>query len=129
MGGAPYLRVFTGEQLQALALVFLKLRAAAYHNIGLVFFGLYCLLVGILILKSTFLPRVLGALMALAGLSYVVFLSPALARSLQPYILVFPAVGQISLTLWLLVIGVNVQRWTGQANAAGYSQPQRTMHP
>ena len=123
------MRVFTGEQLQALALVFLKLRAAAYHNIGLVFFGLYCLLVGILILKSTFLPRVLGALMALAGLSYVVFLSPALARSLQPYILVFPAVGQISLTLWLLVIGVNVQRWTGQANAAGYSQPQRTMHP
>ena len=63
LGGAPYLSVFTVEQLQALALVFLKLRAAAYHNIGLVFFGLYLLLVGILILRSTFLPRILGVLM------------------------------------------------------------------
>jgi len=118
LGGAPYLRVFTVEQLQALALVFLRLRAAAYHNIGLVFFGLYCLLVGILILRSTFLPRILGVLMVLAGLSHVPFLSPPLARSLQPYILVFPAVGQISLTLWLLVMGVNVQRWKEQASVA-----------
>jgi hypothetical protein len=118
LGGARYLSVFTVEQLQALALVFLKLRAAAYHNIGLVFFGLYCLLVGILILRSTFLPRILGVLLVLAGLSYVLFLSPPLVRSLQPYILVFPGVGQISLTLWLLVIGVNEQRWKGQASAA-----------
>jgi hypothetical protein len=116
LGGAPYLKVLTVEQLQALALVFLRLRAAAYHNIGLVFFGLYCLLVGILILRSTFLPRILGVLMVLAGLSYVLFLSPPFARSLQPYILVFPGVGQISLTLWLLVIGVNVQRWKAQVS-------------
>jgi hypothetical protein len=117
LGGAAYLRVFTVEQLQALALVFLRLRAAAYHNIGLVFFGLYCLLVGILILRSTFLPRILGVLMALAGLSYVLFLSPPLVQSLQPYVLVFPGVGQISLCLWLLVIGVNAQRWK-EASAA-----------
>ena len=116
LGGASYLSVFTVEQLQALALVFLRLRAAAYHNIGLVFLGLYCLLVGILTLRSTFLPRILGVLMVLAGLSYVLFLSPPLVRSLQPYILVFPAVGQISLTLWLLVMGVNVQRWKEQAS-------------
>jgi hypothetical protein len=115
LGGAPYVSVFTVEQLQALALVFLRLRAAAYHNIGLVFFGLYCLLVGILILRSAFLPRILGVLMGLAGLSYVLFLSPPLARSLQPYILVFPGVGQIALTLWLLVMGVNDQRWKEQA--------------
>ena len=119
LGGARYLNVFTVEQLQALALVFLRLRAAAYHNIGLVFFGLYCLLVGILILRSTFLPRILGVLMVLAGLSYVLFLSPPLVRSLQPYILVFPGVGQIALTLWLLGIGVNAQRWTTQAGPAG----------
>jgi hypothetical protein len=118
LGAAPYLSVFTKEQLQALALVFLRLRAAAYHSIGLVFFGLYCLLVGILILRSTFLPRILGVLMVLGGLSYVLFLSPPLVGSLQPYILIFPAVGQISLTLWLLAIGVNVQRWKEQASAA-----------
>jgi uncharacterized membrane protein YozB (DUF420 family) len=82
---------------------------------------LYCLLVGILILRSTFLPRILGVLMVLGGLSYVLFLSPPLARSLQPYILVFPGVGQISLTLWLLVMGVNAERWKEQASAAGES--------
>lgn len=119
LGGAPYLNVFSVEQLQTLALVFLRLRAAAYHNIGLVFFGGYCLLVGILILKSIFLPRIIGVLMVLAGLSYVPFLWPPLARSLQPYILFFPAVGQISLTLWLLVMGVNVQRWREQASRLG----------
>lgn len=119
LGGGPYLSVFTVEQLQALALVFLKLRAAAYHNIGLVFFGFYLLLVGILILRSTFLPRILGVLMVLAGLSYVPFLSPPLVHSLQPYILVFPGVGQISLCLWLLVMGVNAHRWKEQVGAAG----------
>ena len=119
LGKSAYLSVFTLEQLQALALVFLRLRAAAYHNIGLVFFGLYLLLVGVLILRSTFLPRILGVLMALAGLSYVPFLSPPLVQSLQPYILVFPAVGQISLCVWLLVMGVNVHRWEEQARAAG----------
>jgi len=102
--------------------------SAACHNIGLVFFGLYRLLVGILILRSTFLPRILGVLMVLAGLSYVLFLSPPLARSLQPYILVFPGVGQISLTLWLLVFGVNEQRWKEQASAAGDWRSQRALH-
>lgn len=117
LGRGSYLSVFTAEQLQALALVFLKMRAAAYHNIGLVFFGLYLLLVGVLILRSTFLPRILGVLMVLAGLSYVPFLSPQLARSLQPYILFFPGVGQISLCLWLVVMGLNAQRWKEQVAA------------
>jgi hypothetical protein len=117
LGGTLYLRAFNAEQLQALALMFLRLRAQCYHNIGLVFFGLYCLLIGCLIFRSTFLPRILGVLMVLAGLSYVLFLSPPLAQSLQPYILVFPGVGQISLTLWLLVMGVNEQRWNEQASA------------
>ena len=121
LGGTPYLRVFNVEQLQALALMFLRLRAQCYHNIGLVFFGLYCLLIGYLIFRSTFLPRIIGVLMMLAGLSYLMFLSPPFARYLQPYILFFPGVGQISLTLWLLVKGVNEQRWKERASAAGES--------
>jgi len=117
LGGAPYLRVFSAEQLQALALVSLRLRAVAYHNIGLVFFGLYCLAVGILIFRSNFLPRAIAVLMVLAGLSYVFFLSPALVASMQPYILIFPGVGQIAFTLWLLVRGVNPHGWKEQASA------------
>jgi hypothetical protein len=118
LGDTPYLRVFNVEQLEALALMFLRLRAQCYHNIGLVFFGLYCILIGYLIFRSTFLPRIIGVLMMLAGLSYLMFLSPPLARYLQPYILFFPGVGQISLALWLLVFGVNDQRWKEQASAA-----------
>jgi hypothetical protein len=123
LGGTPYLKPFSVEQLQALALFFLRLRALCYHNIGLVFFGLYCLLIGYLIFKSTVLPRIIGALLMLAGLSYLMFLSPPFARSLQPYILIFPGVGQISLTLWLLVIGMNERRWKEQASVAGELRP------
>ncbi|HEV7504934.1 MAG TPA: DUF4386 domain-containing protein [Thermoanaerobaculia bacterium] len=117
LGGAPYLGIFKVEQLQALAFLFLKLHAQAY-NIGLVFFGFYCLLIGCLILRSTFLPRSLGVLMALAGLGWLTFLSPPLAKSLSPYILVPGILGEGSLTLWLLAMGVNVQRWNDQASAA-----------
>jgi hypothetical protein len=52
-------------------------------------------------------------------LSYVAFLSPPFARSLQPYILISSGVGQVSLRLWLLVMSANAQRWDGQATATG----------
>ena len=118
LGRTPYLSVFNAEQLQALTLMFLRLRALCYHNVGLVFFGLYLLLTGYLIFRSTFLPRIIGVLMILAGLSYEVFVSPPLALSLQPYVLFFPGVAQISLTFWLLVMGVNDARWNGRVSAA-----------
>jgi len=117
LGSAQYLSVFKVEQLQALALMFLKLRVQAF-NISLVFFGFYCLLIGYLIFRSTFLPRILGVLMAFAGLGWLTFLAPPLAKYLYPYILAPGLLGEGSLTLWLLVIGVNAQRWKEQANAA-----------
>ena len=118
LGGGQYLRGFKVEQLQALALMFLNLRAQA-TSIYMVFFGCYCLLIGYLIFRSTFLPRILGVFMAIAGLSYQIFLSPPLANYLFPYI-VAPAgaLGELSLILWLLVMGVNPQRWKAQASAA-----------
>ena len=124
LGGAQYLSVFTVEQLQALALLLLKLQAHAY-NIGLVFFGFYCILIGYLIFRSLFLPRILGALMVFAGLGWLTFLSPPLANHLSPYILAPGLLGEGSLTLWLLVIGVNAQRWKEQAGAAGEWPSQR----
>src|SRR2546422_3905416 len=73
LGGAHYLTVFSAEQLQALALVFLKVndRGAA---MALVFFGFYALLTGYLIIRSTFLPRILGVLSILGGLGWLSFL-------------------------------------------------------
>ena len=91
------------------------------HINSLVFFGFYCLLIGYLIFRSTFLPRILGVLMAFAGLGWLTFLSPPLANHLSPYIFAPGILGEGSLTLWLLVIGVNEQRWKEQASAAGAS--------
>ena len=122
LGGEPYLGVLKVEQLQALALMCLELRAQA-SSIYMVFFGFYCLLIGYLIVRSRFLPRILGVFMAIAGLAYQTFLSPPLANYLFSYV-VAPAgaLGELSLILWLLVIGVNTQRWREQASAAGERQ-------
>jgi hypothetical protein len=116
-GGSQYLSVFKVEQLRALALMFLELHTQAV-NICLVFFGFYCLLIGYLIIGSAFLPRILGVLMAFAGLGWLTFLSPALANHLSPYILVLGFLAEASLMLWLLVMSVNLQRWKEQASAA-----------
>ena len=91
---------------------------APYPINNLIFFGLYCILIGYLIFRSTFLPRVSGVLMAFGGLGWLTFLSPPLANSLSPYILAPGILGEGSLTLWLLVMGVNAQRWKEQASAA-----------
>ena len=81
----------------------------------LAFFGPYCMLIGYLIFRSTFLPRVLGVLMVLAGLGWLAFLSPSLAKHLSPYIQVVGVLAEGLLMLWLLVKGVNEQRWKEQA--------------
>ena len=119
LGGAGYLGVFKVEQLQALALMFLKLYTQAYA-IALVFFGFYCLLTGYLIFKSTFLPRFLGVFMMLAGLSGLTFLAPIFAIKYFPYTMA-GAVGELMLTVWLVVKGVDNERWNQEAAAASIS--------
>jgi hypothetical protein len=116
--GASYLSVFTVDQLQALSLAFLKLRGEA-NNIGLVFFGLHCLGVGYLIFRSTFMPRIIGVLMLIAGTCWMTFLAPAVAQSLAPFNMMPGALGEVSLSLWLMVKGVNVPRWMEQETRAG----------
>jgi hypothetical protein len=90
---------------------------APSHINNLVFFGFYCLLIGYLIFRSTFLPRILGVLMAIGGLGWMTFLAPPLAGYLSPYNLAPGILGEGALTLWLLLMGVNVQRWKEQATA------------
>jgi Domain of unknown function (DUF4386) len=112
--GGSSLSAFTPEQLQALAYMFLKLNASAF-DIYLVFFGFWCVLTGYLIFRLTFLPRILGLLLAISGLGWVTYLSPPLAHHLFPFIAAASALGEIPLELWLIVMGVNVQRWKEQA--------------
>jgi hypothetical protein len=84
-------------------------------DIALVFTGVSCLLAGYLIFRSTFLPRILGALMALAGLCWITYLSPSLADFLSPWNVAVGVLGEVLVYLWLLVKGVNERRWNEQA--------------
>ncbi len=117
LGGGQYLSVFKVEQLRALASLFLELYGLTV-GICFVFFGVYCLLIGYLIFRSSFLPRILGVLMAFAGLGWLTFLFPPLANYLSPYNLALGFFAELALMLWLLVMGVDVQRWKEQARAA-----------
>jgi hypothetical protein len=85
---------------------------------ALVFFGVYALLTGYLILRSTFLPRFLGVLSVLGGLGWLSFLYLPLGYRLFPYIAALGLLGAISLIFWLLIFGVNEQRWKEQAERA-----------
>jgi len=92
-------------------------------NIAIVFAGFYCILIGYLIFRSTFLPWFLGALMVFAGLGWVTYMSPPLVNYLSPYNLAASFLAEVSVFLWLLVMGVNVQRWKDQASAAAVREP------
>ncbi len=85
---------------------------------SLVFFGFYCLLIGYLVLRSTFLPRILGVLMAFGGLGWLTFAFPTFANQLSPFNVAPALLGEGSLTLWLLVIGLNQARWEKQASVS-----------
>jgi len=121
--GGSGLAAFTTGQAQALALVFLRLHLLLY-DLALAFFGLFAVTIGFVVLRSSFLPRILGVLMAIDGVGYLIVslaavLSPQLLVDLHPYVpFVTAALGEGSLMLWLIVMGVNAERWMEQARAA-----------
>jgi hypothetical protein len=87
-------------------------------NIALIFHGLYCLMIGFLVFRSAFLPRMLGVPMAIGGLAWLTNLSIPLTDHLAPYNVICGFIGEGLLMLWLLVMGLNVQQWKERANAA-----------
>jgi hypothetical protein len=71
---------------------------------------------GYLIVRSGYLPKVIGVLMQIAGLSYLIacfaaLFAPAFADLIIPAILIPPLIGESSFCLWLLVKGVNLTKW------------------
>jgi hypothetical protein len=90
------------------------LNVAPAHLNALAFFGPYCLLLGYLVLISTFLPRILGALLVLAGIGWLAYLTP-LEQYLSLYIKILGILGEAALMLWLIIMGVNIQRWKEMA--------------
>lgn len=109
--GAGYLTGFVPEQLQALALLFFEAHGIGY-DIALVFFGVYLLLQGYLMNKSSYFPRFLGTLLLIAGLSYLLnsfsFLYPNYAPLIGQLMIGPTVLAELVLTLWLLIKGINV---------------------
>ena len=124
LNGGHHLSAFTTEQLQAASYVSIQLFEHGFA-ICLVFFGFDCLAMAYLIVRSTFLPRIIGVLLAIEGVLYLAnsfanFLAPAFADRVFPF-LAASAIAEIVLCLWLLVVGVNEPRWKEQARAAGFA--------
>jgi len=110
-GGA--LAALGHSQRQALSYLAISLYSTGF-GFALLFFAGFCVLVGVLILRSLLVPGVLGAMMIVAGACYVVntmalILSPALSDRLVPGILLPILLAELSLALWLVVKGVKVE--------------------
>jgi Domain of unknown function (DUF4386) len=117
-----YATAFEKGQLQALAFMFLNAQHYGYA-LGMVFFGLHLGVLGFLVYRSGFLPRILGILMVVSALGYLAdsftkFLVPQSADTLAMVVVVTALIGELPLTLWLLVRGVNVERWRQRALAS-----------
>jgi hypothetical protein len=115
LANGAYQKAFEPQQLQVLANLALRSHDIAF-NIALIFFGFTCLVNGYLIFKSGYLPKFVGVLMQIAGCSYLTacfaaLFAPAFSDLITPAILLPPLIGESSFCLWLLVKGVNIERW------------------
>jgi hypothetical protein len=122
LGGAGYLVAFEPDQLHALVLLFMDVNAFVIIIWGLIF-GFHLLLLGYLVYKSGFWPRILGILLLLASLGYLAqsyghILAPQYDALLSTIVLVLSIPGELAFTLWLLIKGVNVERWEDRARAS-----------
>ena len=123
LGGSPYLKVFAPEQLQAFALLSVKLFDRGFA-IALVPFGIHCALVGYLIFKARYFPKTLGVLLGIGGAGYVVnslaiFTAPAISDLLFPWILLPGFFAEVGLCLWLIFVGVNIPKWNERIASLG----------
>ena len=114
--GNHYTDAFTPFQLHALSAISLRLSYYAY-TIGLAFFAGYDLLIGYLAFRSTFLPRTVGMLMIITGVGWLTFIAPTVASHLLPINLIAGVTGEVVMILWLLLRGVDEERWFEVASA------------
>ena len=113
LSGAGYLTVFAPDQLHALVMMFLNAHETVVLIWGL-FFGLHLFVLGYLVYKSGYIPKIIGVLLVLASLSYLI---QGFGNILFPqYKEIFTSIGflssiEIALPLWLLIKGINVEQW------------------
>jgi len=88
------------------------------HVNSLVFFGVYCSLLAYLMYNSTFLPKTIGVLLLISGLGWLTYIWPPLEHAISPLPMITGLAGEGGLTLWLLIFGVNEERWSAKARAS-----------
>ena len=102
--GASGAGAFTTEQVQAQAL----LKVDAYHDIwfaGLILFAAHLVIVGYLAYRSGYVPKILGALVVVAGLGYAFDSIGTVLSASPPEISTITFIGEFLLCLWLLIRG------------------------
>jgi hypothetical protein len=114
LNGGDYLTAFTADQLQAGAMFFLELLDYGVY-ITFIFWGLWLFPMGYLVFKSGFLPKILGILLMIGCFGYLIdfvtlFLFPDFVE-----IRFFTFIGEPVFILWLLIKGVNVEKWEKRA--------------
>jgi hypothetical protein len=122
LGSGPYASAVPATQLQVLAYLSVDLSGIGY-SVHTVFFGFDILCMVYLVLRSRFVPRAVGVLLAVDGVAYLVYsfanlVAPGFAAQLVPWIQLPALIGEGSLCLWLLVVGLDVERWKERASAA-----------
>lgn len=122
LGSGPYATSLPAAQLQALAQLPGDLSSSNYA-LHTVFFGFDILCLSYLVLRSRFLPTVIGVLLAVDGAAYLLYsfafvLASGFAAQLVPWIQLPALVGEGALCLWLLLIGVDVTRWEKAASSS-----------
>jgi hypothetical protein len=114
LGNDTYLNSFQPNQLATLSLLFLNIQSLGY-GIGLIFFGVYCILIGYVIFKTNAIPKIIGAAYAIAGICYLInsftmFLSKGFENPLFVYLAIPIFIGELSLCLWLLIKGIDTSK-------------------
>lgn len=121
LGKSAYLNAFTGPQLEVAAYLSMRIFDFGYM-IALAFFGCFCLVIGYLVFRATFFPRIVGLLLAIEGTLYLTnsfahFLAPPIGARVFPF-LAAAGIAEVSFCLCLLLVGVNGQKWLEQAAQA-----------
>ena len=119
LGGASHLTAFEPDQWNALVLLFLDMNAFMILIWGLIF-GFHLLLLGYLVYRSGFWPRILGILLIIGAAGYLLqsyghLLAPQFDDILSTVVIVLSIPGELAFTVWLLWKGVNVERWEQRA--------------
>ncbi len=108
LSSPDYLIIFETKQLHAQAMLFLN---AFNHgwNIGLVFFGIHLSILGYLVFKSGYIPKILGILLIIAGSGYIIdSIVIILFPNLDVPIAMFTFFGELLLMFWLLIKGTKI---------------------